>query len=137
MILGYALMTSGGVPIWFRFFKEITDDKKERYELFSSAIAAVLSLINETFEDNIRELIMDKHRLYLTWDGDIILMVVAEKSTKAPTDYFTKFVRDVASKINPEIAVEEVVLQSIIDSLAEFELKIEELNTLEKLTKIT
>jgi len=137
MILGYALMTTSGVPLWFKFFKEITNDKIEKYELFSSAIAAVLSLINETFDDNIRELIMDRHRLFLTGDGEIILMVVADKHTKAPTDFFTKFVKEVSSKINPELAVEEVVLQSIIDALAEFELRIEELNALEKLSRIT
>ena len=134
MIHGYVLMTSGGTPLWFRFFKNVSDDQKERYELFSSAIAAIFSLINETLGDNVKEVITDNHRLFLMKSRDIILLVVADKKTKAPTDEFSKFVEEIASKVNPEIPIEEIFVQSIIDALAEFELKIEELNTIEKLS---
>jgi len=127
-------MTSGGTPLWFRFFKNVSDDQKERYELFSSAIAAIFSLINETLGDNVKEVITDNHRLFLMKSRDIILLVVADKKTKAPTDEFSKFVEEIASKVNPEIPIEEIFVQSIIDALAEFELKIEELNTIEKLS---
>ena len=135
MILGYILMTSSGIPLWFKFFQNISVDRREKYELFSSAIAAVLSLINETFSDDIKEIIMDNHRLFLMKSRDIILLIVGDKYTKAPTDEFRKFVDDVSRKINPDLAIEEIFLRSIIDSLAEFELKIEELNAFEKISK--
>jgi len=128
-------MTSSGIPLWFKFFQNISVDRREKYELFSSAIAAVLSLINETFSDDIKEIIMDNHRLFLMKSRDIILLIVGDKYTKAPTDEFRKFVDDVSRKINPDLAIEEIFLRSIIDSLAEFELKIEELNAFEKISK--
>jgi len=136
MIHGYVLMTSGGTPLWFRFFRNMSDDEKEKYELFSSAIAAVFSLINETLGDDVKEVITNNHRLFLVRSGDIILLVVADKKTKAPTDEFSKFVNRIASRIDPEIPIEELFVQSIIDALAEFEIRIEELNTIEKLSHI-
>jgi len=136
VIHGYVLMTSGGTPLWFRFFKNISDDRKEKYELFSSAIAAVFSLINETPGDDVKEVVTENHKLFLTRSKNIILLVVADKKTKAPTDEFLKFVKEIADRADPEIPIEEVFIQSIIDTLAELELRIEELNTIEKLVNI-
>ena len=86
--------------------------------------------------DDVKEVITNNHRLFLVRSGDIILLVVADKKTKAPTDEFSKFVNRIASRIDPEIPIEELFVQSIIDALAEFEIRIEELNTIEKLSHI-
>lgn len=135
MILGYVLMTRSGIPLWFRFFQDLTDNKKEKYELFSSAIAAVFSLINETFSDDIKEIIMSNHRLFLLKNDEIMLLLIGSKNAKVPAEEFERFVESISSRVDPDISFEEEFLREVIDTLAGLELKIEELNTLEKLSR--